>query len=362
MRRRLPALTSDVLTRLRAHHPDSAFDGACVHDSLSAWLAALADEAADEEISARFHGLATAGAGRGIAPDVIAAIQQAAAEALLRGFITCLTRSQSDVMDVNVMVSRRIIEVIQTATAAIVGTHRTPGTERVPRPRDADAHHRDQAVVEALLDPRTSTCPPPLPSHVKGPLRWCAASLPLGDRLLQALRRARAANPAALVGRCADRVVLLTGDRPLLPEDLRPHGLAPVTYEGVAQAAQQALRAAEVAGRFAVDHVEAPTALPLITVMAQDQEERDAFVASCLGPLCTDTRHAHLEETLRAYLEHGLCAAAAARSLFVHRRTFEYRLQQIKQLTGLDLTHPLHRLRAEIALYLCTPHVTSRSG
>lgn len=63
-------------------------------------------------------------------------------------------------------------------------------------------------------------------------------------------------------------------------------------------------------------------ALPLIGAADQDPDNREEFLAACLGPLHTSDRHRHLPEPLRAYLVHGLRTTPAARSLYVHRHTF----------------------------------------
>lgn len=42
----------------------------------------------------------------------------------------------------------------------------------------------------------------------------------------------------------------------------------------------------------------------------------------------------------------------AAEPLFIHRKTLRYRLERIKQLTGLDLSRHEDRMRADFALRL----------
>jgi DNA-binding PucR family transcriptional regulator len=46
---------------------------------------------------------------------------------------------------------------------------------------------------------------------------------------------------------------------------------------------------------------------------------------------------ATLEETLRAYLRHGMRIDESAKALFVHPNTLRHRLDRIQQLTGADL-------------------------
>ena len=49
-------------------------------------------------------------------------------------------------------------------------------------------------------------------------------------------------------------------------------------------------------------------------------------------------------KTLKVYLENNENAVQSARELFIHRSTFLYRLERIKEMTGLDLNNPDMRL------------------
>jgi sugar diacid utilization regulator len=70
--------------------------------------------------------------------------------------------------------------------------------------------------------------------------------------------------------------------------------------------------------------------------------EVDSFVREWLGTLIDyDTaKHAELVKTLTQYLEHGGNYDATALTLSVHRSTLKYRLQRIRELTGLELNDP----------------------
>ena len=46
-----------------------------------------------------------------------------------------------------------------------------------------------------------------------------------------------------------------------------------------------------------------------------------------------------LFNTLRVYTEAGFNKARAAQMLFIHRNTINYRIQQIEQLCGIDLSN-----------------------
>ena len=71
-------------------------------------------------------------------------------------------------------------------------------------------------------------------------------------------------------------------------------------------------------------------------------DEVERFVERWIGPLLTyDTqRSADLVRTLAHYLDRGGNYEATAAALIVHRNTLKYRLQRIRQITGLDLSDP----------------------
>ncbi len=73
-----------------------------------------------------------------------------------------------------------------------------------------------------------------------------------------------------------------------------------------------------------------------------DLTDVDAFVREWLGSLLDyDTRRkAELVHTLTQYLEHGGNYDATAAELSVHKSTLKYRLQRIRDLTGLELNDP----------------------
>ncbi|HEX6446953.1 MAG TPA: helix-turn-helix domain-containing protein [Streptosporangiales bacterium] len=73
-----------------------------------------------------------------------------------------------------------------------------------------------------------------------------------------------------------------------------------------------------------------------------DLGEVDGFVREWLGSLLEydEQRNAELVHTLTQYLEHGGNYDATAAELSVHRSTLKYRLQRIRELTGLELNDP----------------------
>lgn len=73
-----------------------------------------------------------------------------------------------------------------------------------------------------------------------------------------------------------------------------------------------------------------------------DLSEVDEFVRDWLGGLIDydSRRGSDLVATLTQYLEHGGNYDATAAELSVHRSTLKYRLQRIRELTGLEINDP----------------------
>jgi sugar diacid utilization regulator len=73
-----------------------------------------------------------------------------------------------------------------------------------------------------------------------------------------------------------------------------------------------------------------------------DLTEVETFVREWLGSLLDydARRKAELVHTLTQYLEHGGNYDATAAELSVHKSTLKYRLQRIRELTGLELNDP----------------------
>ena len=73
-----------------------------------------------------------------------------------------------------------------------------------------------------------------------------------------------------------------------------------------------------------------------------DLSDVDSFVREWLGSLLDydARRKAELVHTLTQYLEHGGNYDATAAELSVHKSTLKYRLQRIRELTGLELNDP----------------------
>ncbi|MCH6160842.1 PucR family transcriptional regulator [Streptomyces marispadix] len=245
--------------------------------------------------------------------------------------------------------------ILATATTAVAAGYRDARLE-LPSPVD----EIEQTVKTLSGGSGHGAGTADLPGHIATPLRWCLASVRLTDAH-PASRRFRAANPHALTAVTDSRLICYSRERPTVPEGFPAHGLACVD-DDTALAARHAIASAGLAHHYGLDQVKAQQVLPVIRALEQDPARHEAFIDSCLGPLRTSDRHRHLLDTLRAYLAHGLRTTPAARSLYVHRHTFTYRLHSIRRLTGLDLAHPLHRLRAELALLLLSVQLGAEAG
>ena len=91
----------------------------------------------------------------------------------------------------------------------------------------------------------------------------------------------------------------------------------------------------------------------LFRTMASDRRVLRDFCESTVGPLSRyDARHrGELVCTLRTYLVDAKCNMnATAAATFTHRHTVAYRLERIKQLTGLDPCQPADREQLGLGL------------
>jgi len=77
----------------------------------------------------------------------------------------------------------------------------------------------------------------------------------------------------------------------------------------------------------------------------------ERFVHRWLGALADYDRvhSSSLIETLSQYLEVGGNYAATAHALSTHRNTVKYRLQRIRDISGLDLADPHTRFNLQLA-------------
>jgi sugar diacid utilization regulator len=133
-----------------------------------------------------------------------------------------------------------------------------------------------------------------------------------------------------------------------------------VALPGAVNEARTALAAARrLGGRAAYLYDE----LGIERLLLGDGTDPDlrTFMDDVAGPLLAYDRanSGGLIDTLRAFFDADCSQRAAAERLFVHPKTLRYRLERVRQLTGLDLSRHEDRMRADLALRLLR---TARSG
>lgn len=183
-----------------------------------------------------------------------------------------------------------------------------------------------------------------------GAISWCVARCVAEDESGQCVRELRRALPDAAVGRLEDVVVaFVPGEAPPKLTDVSQVGMAGAS--DTAEGSRRARAAAKVAAYFSQEVVSYDEVVPLAAVLDAPDEDREAFVHAHLGTLLSDPRGEDLVASLDAYYRHG-SIANAARALFVHRHTLEYRLKRIEDLVEADLSDPITRLLMQLALVL----------
>ena len=88
-----------------------------------------------------------------------------------------------------------------------------------------------------------------------------------------------------------------------------------------------------------------------LLVGIEDTDEVERFVQRWIGALLDYDRQrsSDLVRTLFHYLDQGGRYEATASALIVHRNTLKYRLQRIRQITGLDLSDPETSFNLQLA-------------
>ena len=77
----------------------------------------------------------------------------------------------------------------------------------------------------------------------------------------------------------------------------------------------------------------------LLTAMSEDPAELQRFYAETVEPLVAydEQYETDLVQTVEAFLEADGNVAGTAQRLFTHRHTIRYRLERVKELSGLDV-------------------------
>ncbi|HEY3650669.1 MAG TPA: helix-turn-helix domain-containing protein [Streptosporangiaceae bacterium] len=124
-------------------------------------------------------------------------------------------------------------------------------------------------------------------------------------------------------------------------------------YPSAYNEAKTALAAAR---RLATGSVSLYDELGIVRLLLGSSEDPDyqSFIAEVTAPLVEyDQRNdGSLVTTLRTFFDADCSQKNAAKRMFVHPKTLSYRLDRIKELTGLDLGRHADRMRADLALRL----------
>ena len=90
----------------------------------------------------------------------------------------------------------------------------------------------------------------------------------------------------------------------------------------------------------------------LFRVLASHPEEVRSFYEDTVAPIVRydDQYRTDLVGTLEAYLEHNCNMNATAAAIYAHRHTVAYRLERVRELTGLDPTLSEDRERLGLGL------------
>jgi hypothetical protein len=121
------------------------------------------------------------------------------------------------------------------------------------------------------------------------------------------------------------------------------------------RAAAEALLAAnvsEASGQTALAFEETGSYRLLLSAMSEDPGELERFYAETIAPLADyDEQYATaLLPTLETYLDSDGSVAGTAQRLYTHRHTIRYRLERVRELTGLDIGSSDGRERLSLGL------------
>jgi len=139
------------------------------------------------------------------------------------------------------------------------------------------------------------------------------------------------------------------------------HGFAVARSRHITDAADlyraggEALLAANVAaarGEQTLAFEETGSYRLLLSSMSEDPEELERFYAETIAPLVAydEQYETALLRTLETYLDSDASVAGTAQRLFTHRHTIRYRLERVRELTGLDIGSSEGRERLGLGL------------
>ena len=91
---------------------------------------------------------------------------------------------------------------------------------------------------------------------------------------------------------------------------------------------------------------------PTRSYSSSGRRVRSDAAARVRGPAPPARKGARLVETLRTYLDAGGSVPRTAETLHLHRTSLYYRLEQIREITGLDIDDGRNRLLLHLSLLL----------
>ena len=159
---------------------------------------------------------------------------------------------------------------------------------------------------------------------------------PLARRLAEGVRREL---EASLTG----YAVAVARSRPAGdPVDLHRAGAEALLTANVAEAQGDTLLAFEDIGSYRL----------LLPALSEDPEELERFFEETVAPLVAydDQYETELVRTVESFLEADGNVARTAGRLYTHRHTVRYRLERVRELTGLDVTSSDGRERLSLGL------------
>ena len=238
-------------------------------------------------------------------------------------------------------------ELLQHAITAV-----SNGYLEVEHARVADEEYDLQALVETLAGIRQPDRRHEERAELRGielgSLRWCVVAQTGAEEVGSRVREMRRASPGAAIGRIGRTVIGFFPGESAPEPNLSPAGIAEA--ENPERGYKRARATLEVAIHLDQGCVRYEDVVPLAMILGGPAEERAAFVRAQLGPLLEDQLGEELVRSLDAYYRAGQSTAAAARELFVHRHTLEYRLGRIETLLKKDIKGANERLLLELAL------------
>jgi sugar diacid utilization regulator len=100
------------------------------------------------------------------------------------------------------------------------------------------------------------------------------------------------------------------------------------------------------------EHLSDGTYRLLVQLLSSHPSQLEAYLTETVGPLVhyDEQYRSDLVRTLEAYLDHDCKLGATAAALYAHRHTIAYRLERIRELTGLDPARHEHRERLGLGL------------